>query len=253
MMARLEAKMDSPTSQMDVNQAKTNQSWGVDGHNERTEAMMEACLEKLRGHRVGGHSGALWRGTVWKGHAHAYHPAGPISLHGCRVLQSTQNTDTIRWLIPTRIFQHHCRVGSNGTKDRGIKRQLRLGSKRALKTLTKTQELDVVKLAIGSSIWLRKTSVRTLWRSWPPPKRKKRLPSSSAGIVGAPATFESFIPTKRKKKWQYAYGLLGTSSLKEGAMWHDSWKTGILEPEKTVVARYSPINTYPWQQICMQQ
>jgi hypothetical protein len=26
MMARLEAKMDSPTSQMDVNQAKTNQS-----------------------------------------------------------------------------------------------------------------------------------------------------------------------------------------------------------------------------------
>jgi hypothetical protein len=35
--------------------------------------------------------------------------------------------------------------------------------------------LEVVKLAAGSSVGIRKISVRTLWKSRPPLKRKKRL------------------------------------------------------------------------------
>jgi hypothetical protein len=41
-----------------------------------------------------------------------------------------------------------------------------------------------------------------------------------AGAVGTPATLASSAPTDRKKKEQYVYKLLGTSSLKEGAMRH---------------------------------
>jgi hypothetical protein len=39
-----------------------------------------------------------------------------------------------------------------------------------------------------------------------------------ASTVGALATSGSSVPTDWKKKWQYAYGLLETSSPKEGAM-----------------------------------
>jgi hypothetical protein len=40
--------------------------------------------------------------------------------------------------------------------------------------------------------------------------------SLRAGAVGAPATFDSFVPTNRKKKWRQTYRLLGTTSLKGG-------------------------------------
>jgi hypothetical protein len=39
-----------------------------------------------------------------------------------------------------------------------------------------------------------------------------------AATAGAPATFGSSVPTNQKKKWQYAYRLLKTRNLKEGAM-----------------------------------
>jgi hypothetical protein len=39
-----------------------------------------------------------------------------------------------------------------------------------------------------------------------------------------------------KNKWRYACRLLGTSSLEEGAIWHDL-KAGIVEPEETDVSR----------------
>jgi hypothetical protein len=40
--------------------------------------------------------------------------------------------------------------------------------------LRQTLRLEV-KLAAGYSVRIRKMSVKTLWRSWPTPKRKKRL------------------------------------------------------------------------------
>jgi hypothetical protein len=40
----------------------------------------------------------------------------------------------------------------------------------------------------------------------------------SAGAVGALASFGISVLTDHKKKWQQAYRLLRTSSLKEGAM-----------------------------------
>jgi hypothetical protein len=42
-----------------------------------------------------------------------------------------------------------------------------------------------------------------------------------AGDVGGPSTLKSYVPTNRKKKWQYAYKLLETIRLKEGAMRHN--------------------------------
>jgi hypothetical protein len=50
------------------------------------------------------------------------------------------------------------------------------GKRRAFyEALRKTLELEVVKLASETSVRIVKMSVKTLYRSWPPPKRKKRL------------------------------------------------------------------------------
>jgi hypothetical protein len=52
-------------------------------------------------------------------------------------------------------------------------RYIHLRSKTAfIKTIGQTRELEVAKQAVESSVRLRKMSVKTLWRSWPPPKRK---------------------------------------------------------------------------------
>jgi hypothetical protein len=61
---------------------------------------------------------------------------------------------------------------NNGIMDWGLRRELHLGSK---ETFYEATGLEVVKRAVESSIWLRKMSVKTLWRSQPPPKYKKRL------------------------------------------------------------------------------
>jgi hypothetical protein len=120
-------------------------------------------------------------------------------------------------------YEDHIHGGSgkalgNGTRYWAIKQQLCLRNKRIL---SETQrKLEVVTLAVRSSIRLQKAN-RRLWRGHPSPKRKK--------------------------KWRYTCGLQGMSSLKEGAMWHDSWKTWIVEPEETAIARERQINTFLWQ------
>jgi hypothetical protein len=51
------------------------------------------------------------------------------------------------------------------------------GKKTLNKTLRQTMGLEVIKLTVRSSTQLQKMSDRALCRSWPPPKRKKRLPT----------------------------------------------------------------------------
>jgi hypothetical protein len=51
--------------------------------------------------------------------------------------------------------------------------------------------LEVMKRAVGSPVGRRKVSVKTLWRSRPPPK--------SARNVGEPVTLGSFARTDRKR------------------------------------------------------
>jgi hypothetical protein len=48
--------------------------------------------------------------------------------------------------------------------------------------------------------------------------KEETTDSLRAGTVGALATSGSSVPADEKKKWQYAYGLLETSSIKERAM-----------------------------------
>jgi hypothetical protein len=55
----------------------------------------------------------------------------------------------------------------------------------------------------------------------PTQANKETMDSLCASAIGAPATFKSSVPTNWKKKEQYAYGLLGMSSLKKRAVWHD--------------------------------
>jgi hypothetical protein len=62
-----------------------------------------------------------------------------------------------------------------GLRDWGIQQQLLLGGSKTLDTLWQMLRLVVVKLIVGSSIRLRKTSDRALWRSRPPPTQKRLL------------------------------------------------------------------------------
>jgi hypothetical protein len=67
----------------------------------------------------------------------------------------------------------------NGIRDRGRKEQLCLGCKGPVEeAVRQALVLEFVKLAAGSSVRIRKMSVNTLWRSWPPPKRKNQLPTA---------------------------------------------------------------------------
>jgi hypothetical protein len=64
----------------------------------------------------------------------------------------------------------------NGIRDRGLKQQLRLGSKEKFyKALGQITGLEVAKKAVESTVRLQKMNAKTLWRSQPPPKRKKML------------------------------------------------------------------------------
>jgi hypothetical protein len=65
---------------------------------------------------------------------------------------------------------------NNGIRSQGLKQQLHLGNNETFyEALEQTIELEIVKRTIAYSVRIRKTSVKTLWRSRPPPKRKKRL------------------------------------------------------------------------------
>jgi hypothetical protein len=98
------------------------------------------------------------------------------------------------------LHEDHVRRGlsnafGNKIRYRSMKQQLLLGgNKKINQALRQTAGLEVVRLTIGSSIRLRKTSDRALRMSRPLPKRKKRLPATYAGAVGAPATSEILSP-----------------------------------------------------------
>jgi hypothetical protein len=64
---------------------------------------------------------------------------------------------------------------NNGIRNWCLKQQLCLGSKQIFyEALGQTIGLEIAKKTARSSIGIRKTSVKTLWRSWSPPKQKKR-------------------------------------------------------------------------------
>jgi hypothetical protein len=64
---------------------------------------------------------------------------------------------------------------NNGIRNQGLKQQLCLGSKEIFyAVLRQTTGLEFTNRIARSSIRIPKTSVKTLWRSWPPPKWKKR-------------------------------------------------------------------------------
>jgi hypothetical protein len=84
----------------------------------------------------------------------------------------------------------------NSVGDQSLKQQLRLGSKRNVnEPLRQTIVLEVIKLTARSSVKVPKMSVKTLWRSWPPPKRKTRLL-----IAGVPGIHGSFACTNQKRR-----------------------------------------------------
>jgi hypothetical protein len=57
-----------------------------------------------------------------------------------------------------------------------------------------------MKWTVGSSVRIWKTSVKTLCRSWPPPKRKKTSHSLRAKDVGAQVTVRSYAHSNRKRR-----------------------------------------------------
>jgi hypothetical protein len=64
---------------------------------------------------------------------------------------------------------------NNGIRNQGLKQQLCLGSKEIFyEALGQTTGLQIANRMARSSIRTLKTSVKRLWRSWPPPKWKKR-------------------------------------------------------------------------------
>jgi hypothetical protein len=46
-------------------------------------------------------------------------------------------------------------------------------------TLQQIIELETIKEVVPSSVWIKKMSVKTLWKRWLLPKRKKRLLATS--------------------------------------------------------------------------
>jgi hypothetical protein len=64
--------------------------------------------------------------------------------------------------------------GTNGTRNRDFKEQLRLGNERTTSGIyRKTIGLEIVKPAVRISSVMRKVTDWTLWRGRPPPKRKR--------------------------------------------------------------------------------
>jgi hypothetical protein len=67
---------------------------------------------------------------------------------------------------------------NNGIRNRNLKEQLCLRSKEKLQdALGKSIGLETVKSTFRPLSRIRKMTINILWRSRPPPKRKKRLPT----------------------------------------------------------------------------
>jgi hypothetical protein len=78
------------------------------------------------------------------------------------------------WTIKNRQWKDpECNNGINGE---GERQQLCLGNKETFyEVLGQTIGLEIVRHTIRSSVRIRKTRVKTLWKSRPPPMPKKRL------------------------------------------------------------------------------
>jgi hypothetical protein len=64
--------------------------------------------------------------------------------------------------------------GTNGTRNRNFKEQLRLGIERTTSGIyRKTIGLEIVKRSVKISSGMRKVTDWTLWKGRPPPKRKR--------------------------------------------------------------------------------
>jgi hypothetical protein len=64
--------------------------------------------------------------------------------------------------------------GTNATRNRDFKEQLRFGNERTTSGVYRTTiGLEIVKRAKEVSSGLRRIRILTLWRGRPPPKRKK--------------------------------------------------------------------------------
>jgi hypothetical protein len=96
---------------------------------------------------------------------------GPVRNNVARGAHNGRTLEIRRWKGP------EC---NNEIKDRGARRQIRLGSEGALnKTVRQTLGQEVAKRAVEFFIGLLEVSDWTLWRGRPPPKRKNIRPKHS--------------------------------------------------------------------------
>jgi hypothetical protein len=88
----------------------------------------------------------------------------------------------------------------NGLRGRRRSYELILENKEMFhEALGQTIGLEVVKYAVGSSVRIRKTSVKTLWRSRPPPKRKNTLLAACVPALYDHRPLPEVFSSKRKK------------------------------------------------------
>jgi hypothetical protein len=108
---------------------------------------------------------------------------------------------------------------NNGIRHRGLKQQLRLGSKGNVnEALKQTMGLEV-KLGVGTSVRFPKMSVKTLWKCLSPPMRKKILPTARMPEMQEHQPLSEVLPAPTAKEEMIArFRLLRTSNLKEEPM-----------------------------------
>jgi hypothetical protein len=103
-----------------------------------------------------------------------------------------------------RTSRKRCRAQpecNSGIRNRDLKERLLLGSRRTLnKTFRQTAGLEIVKRTIGSSVRIRKTSIKTLWSSRPLPKRKKRVQTAQETEMQERQPLAKVLPAPTGKK-----------------------------------------------------
>jgi hypothetical protein len=73
-------------------------------------------------------------------------------------------------------IQLTCQEGTNGTRNRDVKEQMRLGNQRTSRGIyRKSTGLEIAKRIARCTVGLKRLMERTLWRAHPPPKRKKKV------------------------------------------------------------------------------
>jgi hypothetical protein len=105
--------------------------------------------------------------------------------------------------------------GTNGTRNRDVKEQLRLGNERTIRGIyRKSTGMEIAKRITRYVVGLKRIEDWTLWRGRPPPKRKKKKAvRGGAGNVKAPAP-----TTTDRKRGDFIKVPLLTSAHKKGAV-----------------------------------